>query len=341
MPDLYNNSTYQGNTIIDKIQNRLAELNKSNPFTFSNNVLNVTKDAGGSIVYRNVDSPVVQPTAYAGDTILDKIKNRLAELTANSTPSFIPTIPIKTNREAVVDTEIHNMKIQKMHEESIKKFKNQQQEGKNYAEKIASIKIPKNNIDVTWEVAMRQGKDKRWRIENIPKNTGSMGSVNVDRLFEGNTVNINANNIKDLFSIYKVRPEKQKEYGGKLKSIGNIDLETNPYATRPTHIQEIKEIYNQVKDYSYKDMQKEFERLGSPLQYISGQISDSLIKYGITPGEFIAVVRKDSGAGTSGSARVTKTPGNVGAYDNKVPMKFATWIEGSVATIRNLAERKV
>ena len=221
------------------------------------------------------------------------------------------------------------------------KKKNQQQEGKNYAEKIASIKIPKNNIDVTWEVAMRQGKDKRWRIENIPKNTGSMGSVNVDRLFEGNTVNINANNIKDLFSIYKVRPEKQKEYGGKLKSIGNIDLETNPYATRPTYIQEIKEIYNQVKDYSYKDMQKEFERLGSPLQYISGQISDSLIKYGITPGEFIAVVRKDSGAGTSGSARITKTPGNVGAYDNKVPMKFATWIEGSVATIRNLAERKV
>ena len=177
-----------------------------------------------------------------------------------------------------------------------------------------------------------------------PIDSGSTAPVKVIRIVDGKNKEINANSMDDLFGAYKIR----KSYGGGKKTIGNIDLETIKYATNPKHVSEIKGIYNEksprvnkkVKDFNYNDMKVEFEGLKSPLQYISGQISQALDYYGITPGEFVAVVRKDSGAGTSGVAIETKNVGNVGNTDDGSLTHFATWIEGSVAAIRNLAERK-
>lgn len=154
---------------------------------------------------------------------------------------------------------------------------------------------------------------------------------------EGREVDVN--DINQLTELYRVREGK---YSGPKRTIGNLDLETKQYATNPEHIRSIKSIYSDVKDYDVKQMEEEFKRLGSPLQYLTDQLDVALKHYGITPGEFIAVVRQDSGAGTSGwRAIINKNPGNVGNVDSGSNTKFDTWIEGSVAAIRNLAERKV
>ena len=187
----------------------------------------------------------------------------------------------------------------------------------------------------------------------MPKNTGNMNSIMVTRQVGEDKVDIeiDANNVGSLTTAYLVRPEKKIEYDIQRPTIGNIDLKT--YATRPEHEAEVQEIYNDpsprvdmklVKDFDYTDMQREFAGLNSPLKDISGQIAEALEYYGITPGEFVAVVRKDSGAGNKGPgdrAYDNKNPGNVGNVDAGGDIKFDTWIEGSVAAIRNLAERKV
>lgn len=193
--------------------------------------------------------------------------------------------------------------------------------------------------------------------KEYPQDQGDMSPVMVKRKVGEEEVEIDANNVESLKSAYLVRPKEQEQYGGPIRSIGNIDLETHPYATSQTHIDEIKRIYKidtsprvgkKVKDFDYFDMQKEFEGLPgnveSPLQHISGQISELLEYYGITPGEFVAVVRQDSGAGTRGPgdrAYDNKNPGNVENTDDGTNTPFPTWIEGCAAAIRNLAERKV
>jgi len=180
------------------------------------------------------------------------------------------------------------------------------------------------------------------RLAAYPKDTGSSAPVVGTLPVDGKVIELNLNNVDELVGAYRVTDEMKNKYGGGNKSIGNIDLETHKYATNPEHISGIKRIYEQVKDYDYHKMKQEFERLNSPLQYISGQIARALEYYGITPGEFIAVVRQDSGAGTSGRRAIeNKNPGNVGNTDNGKNIPFRTWIEGSVAAIRNIATRKV
>lgn len=148
--DLYNNSAYQGNTVEDKIKNRLDEINKSTPFSFSNNVLSVTQGANGSIVYKN---PSNQPSVYGGNTVEDKIKNRLAELNGGTNNFTVPNTPvIKQGVLATLAT---------------LKGKNKEANAKTYAEKIASINIPKNTstkkenkslLDNKWAEAVFQAE---------------------------------------------------------------------------------------------------------------------------------------------------------------------------------------
>jgi len=210
-----------------------------------------------------------------------------------------------------------------------------------YINPPTNIKTEKSQIDGNGIINM-YGKLKN---SKYPTDSGTTEPVNVIRVVDGKKQTINANNLDDILNAYKVK----NNYGGSIKTIGNLDLETIPYASRKKHAQEIQEIYNTksprvgkaVKDFDYNDMKLEFEKLKSPLQYISGQISQALDHYGIAPGEFVAVVRKDSQAGTDGASIETKNPGNVGNTDDGSLTHFATWIEGSVAAIRNLAERKV
>jgi hypothetical protein len=151
-------------------------------------------------------------------------------------------------------------------------------------------------------------------------------------------VKVDVNNPDELIKIYEVRPNK---YRAIKPTIGKIDLTTDKYATNPKHVDSIKEIYQDVKDATPLAMKKEFERLKSPLTPIAGEITKALKHYGITPGEFLAVIRQDSGAGTVGKGADTKNPGNIGNTDDGSIVQFNTWLEGSIAAIRNLAERKV
>jgi hypothetical protein len=172
-----------------------------------------------------------------------------------------------------------------------------------------------------------------------PVDTGTTTPVPAVRKLKENgklvSKTINTNNVDELIDAYKVTPEGKKKYGGPIKSIGGLDLQTVQYATNPDHMKSLRSIYADVKDFDYNQMQAEFKRLGSPLQYISGSLAKALEHYGLTPGEFIAVVRQDS------RAIENKNPGNVGNVDNGSNLKFSTWLEGSVAAMRNLAERKV
>jgi len=160
--------------------------------------------------------------------------------------------------------------------------------------------------------------------------------VLVNRRFEGKSIEADVNDIDTLKEIYKVNKD-----WGKKATIGNIDLTTHKYATNPDHVRAISQIYDQVKDYNIEQMENEFKRLGSQLQYITDDLEQILDHFGVTPGEFIAVVRQDSQAGTTGAGARTKNPGNIGNTDDGSTIQFGTWIEGATAAIRNLAERKV
>jgi len=160
--------------------------------------------------------------------------------------------------------------------------------------------------------------------------------VIVSRSFEGKQIEVDVNDLDELKRIYQVN----KDWGEKA-TIGDIDLTTHKYATNPDHVKSISQIYEQVGEYTIEEMENEFKRLGSQLQYITEDLEEILTHFDITPGEFIAVVRQDSGAGTTGAGAKTKNPGNIGNVDDGSTIQFGTWIEGSTAAIRNLAERKV
>ncbi len=143
---------------------------------------------------------------------------------------------------------------------------------------------------------------------------------------------------REVLTTYKVRDGK---YAGENKTIGNIDLVTKPYATNPDHVKSIRKIYNQMGEIDATKFVSELERLKSPLVADSEKILRALEYYDITPREFLAVIRQDSGAGTTGAGAKTNNPGNVGNTDDGSLEHFDTWLEGSIAAIRNLAERKV
>jgi len=141
-----------------------------------------------------------------------------------------------------------------------------------------------------------------------------------------------------LVKRYKVREGK---YAGSRRTIGNIDLETNRYATNPDHITAIRAIYNQMGPVDAAKFKSELTRLNSPLQKDADDLLKALDHYNVSPREFLAVIRQDSGAGTRGKAVETKNPGNIGNTDDGSIITFNTWLEGSIACIRNLAERRV
>lgn len=210
------------------------------------------------------------------------------------------------------------------------------QDGDNLTKKLDELKTKRDQLKKeNEELTARADELSKKKQQEQPQLDRITTPVIVER--EGRKVDVN--DINQLTELYKVRDGK---YSGPKRTIGNIDLETIPYASNPGHVRSIKSIYSGVKDYDTKQMQAEFKRLGSPLQYITDQLEVALEHYGITPGEFIAVVRQDSGAGTSGWRAIeNKNPGNVGNVDDGSNKKYDTWIEGSVAAIRNLAERKV
>jgi len=131
------------------------------------------------------------------------------------------------------------------------------------------------------------------------------------------------------------------KYAGSRRTIGNIDLETKRYATNPDHITAIRAIYNQMGPVDAAKFKSELTRLNSPLQKDADDLLKALDHYNVSPREFLAVIRQDSGAGTRGKAVETKNPGNIGNTDDGSLTTFNTWLEGSIACIRNLAERRV
>lgn len=113
------------------------------------------------------------------------------------------------------------------------------------------------------------------------------------------------------------------------------------YATNPTNVQQVTNIYNSIPDSSAAGLSQYIQN-NAPGSPITGQmIIDAANKEGVDPKLMAAILNNESAFGTLGAGANTFNPGNVGNTDNGTTVNMGSWQAGLDALAQNLAGRQI